>query len=351
MAIDTPPVYQNIQYNSQFFPDNSATGLNESQANALYLRKTFPDTATALETFNSGIKVNTIDPIATGGTIQIGHGAITNNVEIASETSRSVVLHLGDGDTSSGGIHLGNGNGSSNNINILNGNYTTLQTAGTVNILTGTHAVGSFGGNCNLFTGSRGTLTIGSGLNNAITVAKQTQFTGGTFCDKTDPIAPSSTMTVGGTLTSGSLTLGGAGTVNISNPTMTNPMSVSYLPSSIISTNIGFKLGFTALSFTLAPNVAKSMMSVPLPAGVWLLQATIQTPTPATYQGLCFNTTTNVMNYTLSASQIITDNFFPMALSISFVASVSATTPYYLVAVAGDTRTLTQRTATATRLA
>jgi hypothetical protein len=151
MAIDTPPIYSNVIYNSLFFPDANDTGLNESQANALYLRKTFPDTATALETFNSGIKTNSITPLTSGGTIQIGQGDPTNRVRIASEPSRSVVLHLGDGDTSSGGIHIGNGNDSSNNVQILNGTYALGTTAGSVNILTGTN--NSFaGGNMNLFT-------------------------------------------------------------------------------------------------------------------------------------------------------------------------------------------------------
>jgi hypothetical protein len=302
--------------------------------------------------FSSGLTTNTIDPTTVGGTLQIGHGSTTNNVEIASQASRSVVLHLGDGNLSSGAVHVGNGAGSSNNVQILNGNYTSGQTAGQVNILTGTHAVGTIGGNCNIFTGSRGTLTIGSTNNNSITVVKQTQFTNGTFSDKMDPIAATSAMTIGGTLiAAGSLTLGGAGTVNISKPTMTNPMSVSYLPSAIVSTNIGYKLAFTNISSALVANTAKSIMSVSLPAGVWLLQATIQTPTPATYQGLSFSTTNNTMDFNLSASQIIVDDFFPMALNICFVASISATTTYYLVAIAGNTRTLTTKAASATRLA
>ena len=189
-------------------------------------------------------------------------------------------------------------------------------------------------------------------MNNQILFQKQPQFNQGTFSDKTDSIAPTSNMTVGGTLNaSGSLTLGGLGTTNIGRPTMTNPMSVSYLPSAIVSTNIGYKLAFTNISSALTANAAKSIMSVSLPAGVWLLQATIQTPTPATYQGLSFSTTNNTMDFNLSASQIIVDDFFPMALNICFVASISATTPYYLVAIAGNTRTLTTKAASATRLA
>jgi hypothetical protein len=73
-----------------------------------------------LQTFSGGIITNTINPTS-GGTLLIGHASTTTNVEVASQTSRSVVLHLGDGANSGGGIHIGNGAGSNNNVQILNG--------------------------------------------------------------------------------------------------------------------------------------------------------------------------------------------------------------------------------------
>jgi hypothetical protein len=230
MAIDTPPIYSGITYNSLFFPDNLTTGLNEAQANALYLRKTFPDTATALETFNSGIKVNAIDPTTTGGTIQIGHGSATNNVEIAAEVSRSVVLHLGDGDTSSGGIHIGNGNGASNNVQILNGAYTTGQTAGNVNILTGSHTGTITNGNVNIQTvTSKGTCTIG---NSASTLSLS------------------------------------SGTINVN-----SPLTVGYVPSAITTTSqIGYTVKDTIGATSMVSGVdTNSFGPITLPAGVWLI--------------------------------------------------------------------------------
>ena len=44
------PYYDGITYNSVFFSTESGSGLSETQANALYLRKTTTDTAAALET-------------------------------------------------------------------------------------------------------------------------------------------------------------------------------------------------------------------------------------------------------------------------------------------------------------
>ena len=64
-AFPPPNVYFNgIIYDSDYFTQ-STSGLTLSQANAKYLKKTTPDTASALETFNGGIKTNTIS--STGG--------------------------------------------------------------------------------------------------------------------------------------------------------------------------------------------------------------------------------------------------------------------------------------------
>jgi hypothetical protein len=51
------PYYNGIPFNPSFFTSDTGSGLTETAANALYLRKTTPDAATALETFNGGITV------------------------------------------------------------------------------------------------------------------------------------------------------------------------------------------------------------------------------------------------------------------------------------------------------
>lgn len=61
------PYYNGIAYNSSFFTTNNGSGLTQAKANALYLQKTIADTATAEETFNSGIKTDTIKPRTTAG--------------------------------------------------------------------------------------------------------------------------------------------------------------------------------------------------------------------------------------------------------------------------------------------
>jgi hypothetical protein len=79
----------------------------------------------ALQTFSAGMVTSTINPTTAGGTLLIGNGSATNNIEIASVASRSTVLHLGDGNNSTGAIQIGTGTSSSNNVQILNGTSST----------------------------------------------------------------------------------------------------------------------------------------------------------------------------------------------------------------------------------
>jgi hypothetical protein len=335
------PYFNGIEYNSAYFTSIDS-GLTIAQANAKYLKKTVADTATAIETFSGGILIDAINPTTTTGTIQIGQTAINSNVEIAAQASRSTVLHLGDGNLSSGGIHIGNGAGSSNNINILNGAYTSGQTVGTVNILTGSNAAGSIGGNMNLFTTSRGTLTIGGTVNNTITVVKQTQFTNGTYSDKMDGIAASSSITIGGNLIStGSVTIGGAGTVTLSKPTISNPITPSYNPSTITTGQIGSSVTPTYNTpFNLSAAVVKNIATYSLPIGVYFIQANILTPTSITYQGLGISSASATIQYECW-SNILTDTYIWFALNVSRVVVITtASTPYYIIAQAGDARRL-----------
>jgi len=411
-AFPPPNVYFNgIIYDSQFF---EIPALTLSQANAKYLRKTTPDIASALETFSGGILSNTINPTTTGGTIQIGHGATNNNVEVAAQINRSVVLHLGDGNTSSGGIHIGNGAGSSNNVNILNGAYTSGQTAGTVNVLSGTNAVGSLGGNMNLFTTSRGTLTIGPTSSNQILFNKQPQFNQGIISDNIDGIVPSSapaiydniptgnitilggqttgTLTIANSLTrSGDITIGnntsgnisigntqtagagntirigtasrgttsirgnnvkigelGGSTVELGSSSTTTislfkPFTPQYNPSVITSTTIGYSVTPTYNTpFNLSPSVVKNIATYSLPIGVYFIQASITTPTVVTFQGLGISSTSATIEYECW-SNILTDGYVWLALCVSrMVVITTASTPYYIIAQAGDSRTLLQ---------
>jgi hypothetical protein len=95
----------------------ASTGFVQNATTALL---SATNTWTGLQTFNNGMNSNTVNPTA-GGTLTIGNAAANTNVEIATSVGRNVVLHLGDGNNSTGDIHIGNGSNTSGNVNILNG--------------------------------------------------------------------------------------------------------------------------------------------------------------------------------------------------------------------------------------
>jgi hypothetical protein len=76
MSSSSPPYpyYIGIPFNPSFFTYNTGTGLSESTANNLYLRKTVADTATAQETFTSGIITQGNSTIGV-----VGSGTLTVN--------------------------------------------------------------------------------------------------------------------------------------------------------------------------------------------------------------------------------------------------------------------------------
>jgi hypothetical protein len=67
MTSETPPseYFPGIDFNPSFYQDTGTTAglVPETTANALYLRKTVADTATAVETFSSGITTISINSV------------------------------------------------------------------------------------------------------------------------------------------------------------------------------------------------------------------------------------------------------------------------------------------------
>ena len=78
MASYLPPSEQLPIFDNEVFAINTSdSGLTIAQANLRYLRKTVPDTATAIETFNAGILTDTINAIT--GTINTTSNINFNN--------------------------------------------------------------------------------------------------------------------------------------------------------------------------------------------------------------------------------------------------------------------------------
>lgn len=110
MSVENPPTYNfpGLEFNPTYFINESiSSGFTEEQANALYLKKTIPDTATALETFNEGIKTKSIEPINATDTLNINtvSSTATNIINIGNDTTNNQTLNLNSktinmGDTS-----------------------------------------------------------------------------------------------------------------------------------------------------------------------------------------------------------------------------------------------------------
>ena len=81
----------------------------------------------ALQNFTT-IETDTVNPIG-AGTLTIGSG-VDHDIRIASQNSRSVVLHLGDGNTSSGDVLINSGEDATGGVTILNG----LGSTGTITL-------------------------------------------------------------------------------------------------------------------------------------------------------------------------------------------------------------------------
>ena len=77
------PYFNGIDYDSAFF--GSSPSLTLSAANAKFLKKTTPDTATAIETFSNGINTAIINSTSSATNMTIGSNlAPTNTLTLGS---------------------------------------------------------------------------------------------------------------------------------------------------------------------------------------------------------------------------------------------------------------------------
>jgi len=161
MASYIPPSEQLPIFDNAVFESPAGSGLTLAQANLLYLRKTFPDTATAVETFSAGLLSPFMNGLSPLGNIYIADnltsGELYLGVDAAGTNGRIGHIHIGDANNlpSGAGVHINNGTTNASNTNISNGTSTT----GTVNIMTGATSNGSV----NIKTGTGGgAISMGS---------------------------------------------------------------------------------------------------------------------------------------------------------------------------------------------
>ena len=243
-VIDPPEYYfTGINFNPAFYVQDSGTGITEAEANALYLRKTVADTATAQETFSLGIFTPSIT--STGALDIVMPNALSTdilNVGVVSRTISGQVHHYSDGDNcvAGAGVHLNNGINNASATNVMNGTSTT----GQVNLMTGATSSGQV----NILTGlnSTGNITMGGGsTNNTLTgltnaINGPTTILGISKINETGGLATTiGTVNVGATIVRG-LTATMSGTTNAISGTTNNITGTTNINTTGTSnTNIG----------------------------------------------------------------------------------------------------------------
>jgi hypothetical protein len=192
MSINVPPPefnFTGLIYNPEWWISTSvASGaLTQSVANTLYLRKTTTDSASALETFNAGIKASDYDTITAGAT-QNMFSTQTANTNLFGNMGAGQTLKLGN-QTTSQSVHCSkidcNGTTINNATAPANGDLSigSLQTgtAGILNLGTNGSRTGDIfigGGTCSIkinrplapqYASAPGTGSIGNQTSPAIT--------------------------------------------------------------------------------------------------------------------------------------------------------------------------------------
>ena len=311
MASYNPPIESlPIFDNSVFTTLSSSAVLTVGTANLLYLRKTYPDTATAIETFNAGILTSIVNGQTSNSNMNIATNITGGTINVGTANVRTSVLHLGDGDYLSAGAntHINNGVSNASNTNFMNG----TSTSGTCNIMTGTTSTGIV----NIATGTgSSSVNIGTGTTTGI-------------------------VSIGNS--SNSVTFGG-------------PINLSYAPSLITQT---IQLGYTTqgsttgLPTSTTAGTYNNFSKIVLPiVGVWLLNGNMQFVAPSTNIQLSIsNTTTSatVGNFDSNCASIVLAPAYGTT-NVSRVISSSLT--WYLVGTSAASTNVQNVYFTETRIA
>ena len=309
------PWFSGIQYNPSFFASSLTGDLTKAQANALYLRKTVPDTATAAETFQGGIYTDNIEHYTGTLTMKginmiIGDGGLTssintlattynlnttnpnpNSINIGSISSTTTIdnscadyyITSNNINANTNTIELNSLNGSSNNINIGNVTSTTQFDIKAQNLyLQGENSVSIYSG-----VTPSATVTI-SGVGTAIGDADTDtlSLTSKTYTNNTDTFTQesyisNSTETPILNLNTTNL-LGGTNVVNIGHTTATTaikinrPLTIGYSPVFTTATQIGYTISTTTANTGIATQTVWNPQflifnGLTLGSGVWLI--------------------------------------------------------------------------------
>jgi len=312
MSAEDPPsfFFNGIDFNNSFYIQDTNQGLTEPEANALYLRKTVQDIATATETFNDGILTNNIQTILNNNALNIGTnttntitlGSVNNNlicngsnIDVGTDNANTFInLNSRDidiGTSNSGSLTKINSHnidiGLNNSNTVLNLNSRDIDIGTTTNnTLTKINSpiidIGTDNASTTINLNSRD-IDIGTTTNNTITKINSPIIDIGTDNANTTTDLNSRNININ-TLASGSTTTLGANfnIIGADSPNTINsfvsrsnnflyPLSPVYSPLSITSLNIGFNLEASSTT-NFVVNTLANLTSLNVPTGVWFIE-------------------------------------------------------------------------------
>jgi hypothetical protein len=227
MSAYAPPTYSVTPFNPAYFA-TPVGDLTLADASGLFLNKTTPDTATALETFTGGILTNSISPTTTASTISLissKTGSTNADPAIAIATSDLTrTIKLGnESATNQNSVHLAGLDITYHGLNAITGTTGVIQIGNKQTTLAGILNLGcSTAGNIRVDapinigtdTTMTGIITIGSTNTTQSTIIKNADVRMGTTKNitlKTDGTAPADGTKLGGTVSGTINTFGTSG--------------------------------------------------------------------------------------------------------------------------------------------
>ena len=348
MAIINPPSYEfsGIDFNSSYFTDENTGSLTQSQANKLYLQKTIPDIATAVETFNGGIQADSIQSVTgtaslytSATSLSVGTNAITTTtVNGALLTTNATNLAIGDNSS-----NVPSTSWVQSYWTLVKGQINTWSQANTFSnsVLTptitfaGTMNIGNTATTLNMGTQASRTASIHIGDGNS--ASGLVHINNGTNVSTTNAV-----RILDGTGSTGSVNIGVSGTTtnlngttNINSLVNTGAIGLGSLPTT--SAQLGGSVSMINNGVTsLAATTTTNLYSFILPAGIWVVYggATSASVASASYILLSFTSTSATVNVNLQ-SQVMTSTTLNLANALMCPIYNATSTTWYLVGRAG----------------
>lgn len=397
------PYYNGITYNPAFFMTTNS-GLTQAQASLLYLQKTTTDTATAVETFSSGILTSKVDVPTSSSDMNIATGASSGTINIGTAGARTGNINIGSGAVSSGVITIGSTTSSSlfygtslylqspqsgsydNYIQLLGianslrtGPLTIAPSITSGSIYLGVDASATTGRTGVIHIGDANNLPAGANIhiNNGTTNASNTNIMNGTTTSGTCNIMTGATSTGIVNIATGS----GSSAVNISNGTTTGTVNIgnstcpvninsSYLTlgsvGTVVQTQVPIVLGYnpnTVYNNTLGYNIkvgplnggsipgltATNLQNITLTGGIWLVVGSALYSTPGGNMALSISSTSASFDQNCgTVVPGITNGIIQVTRVIN--TTTSGLGPWYLVANSGTASTVNNIFLSGTRI-